>query len=242
MTLFRKIVALLTPAKRIVPLTDEERAQKFQQQLHDPGEFVYEEDGFIYVLRRGIEKIHWASIERLAAYKLDLMTMDEVCLDIIWDGRKLMITEETPGWYVFIEKLNATFPYIPEDWDWAVVKPPFATNWTVLYEREDRKMPKSPNFYAHFKGLTLTRLQEALTQKGWGLHRKDKTTAELINSWSEWLMEENGTGVLLHGEVAYHSNNIAILNKLFDTLRIPYQYEFYDDQQNMLYERNNQAD
>jgi hypothetical protein len=70
------------------------------------------------------------------------MTTDEICLDISTNGWKITYSESVPGWYQFVAKLKQAFPAIPDNWDGQIMQPPFATNYTVLYEREERGMPK----------------------------------------------------------------------------------------------------
>ena len=145
MGFYRKITSFLDglSSKNTVSFTEAQRSVPFQQRLLDLGGFVYEEDGFTYQFKDGHEKIKWTAIERLEAYKVDLMTTDEIRMDIVWGAYQFTITEETPGWYQFVERTKKVFPTIPKDWDAVIVQPPFATNFTVLYDRENRNMPEN---------------------------------------------------------------------------------------------------
>ena len=144
MGFYRKITSFLDriASKNTVSFTEAQRSVNFQQQLLDLGGFVYEEDGFTYQFKDGVEKIKWTAIERLEAYKVDLMTTDEIRMNIVYGEYQFTITEETPGWYQFVERTKAVFPIIPKDWDAVITKPAFATNFMVLYERGDRSMPE----------------------------------------------------------------------------------------------------
>ena len=44
----------------------------------------------------------------LVAYKIDLLTYDEICLDIVYNKYQITISEETPG-LVFILKKNKSY-------------------------------------------------------------------------------------------------------------------------------------
>ena len=136
MSFFRKITSLLSTSTATVSFTEAERAMRREQKRHDPGAFTYEEDGFFYAFMTETRKISWASIEKIVAYKQDLITVDEICIDIIYDNWVTTFTEETPGWYVFLEKIKMVFPGIPPDWSDAIMRPPFDTKLMVLYERE----------------------------------------------------------------------------------------------------------
>lgn len=127
----------------MVSFTEAKRSVNFRQQLLDLGGFVYEEDGFTYQFRDGVEKIKWIAIERLEAYKVDLMTTDEIRVNIVYGEYQFTITEETPGWYQFVARTKEVFPTIPKDWDSVITNPAFATNFMVLYERVDRDKPKN---------------------------------------------------------------------------------------------------
>ena len=99
------------------------------------GIFEYLEDGFTIDLKNGKRRICWKDIERLEGYKRDLMTFDQVCLDIISNETIITISEDTDGFESFIEKLKNQFPSIDKDWDWKIIQPAFATNFTVLFKR-----------------------------------------------------------------------------------------------------------
>ena len=48
------------------------------------------------------------------------------------------MTEETAGWPIFIERLKEQFPTVDEDWNINIAHAAFATNLTLLYDRENR--------------------------------------------------------------------------------------------------------
>jgi hypothetical protein len=67
------------------------------------------------------------------------MTTDEICIDIFCDDNiSFRVTEETAGWFVFLERLKEQFPTVEEDWNVSIAHPAFATNLTLLYDRENR--------------------------------------------------------------------------------------------------------
>ena len=134
----RKIISLLDDKilKGTVFYGEAHRSAPLEDRLKDPGSFVYHEDGFDYPLKDGQRKIKWADIDALVAYKSDLLTTDEICLDIVWGEWQTTITEQTPGWHQFIEKIKTIFPGIPPNWDTEITQPPFAENRTILYQRE----------------------------------------------------------------------------------------------------------
>jgi len=225
---------ILTPQ----PVKLEADAKKsFQEMREDPGKFIYDEDGFAYLFSDGERKIKWSSIERLEGYKLDLMTTDEICMRLTFDGLVVTFSEETPGWYIFQEKLHAALPEVSSNWEFDITFPAFATNFTILYERGDRKMPAATNFHAWFEEIERVKVQRVLEKQGWTSRKESSICTELRNTWAELWLEESSSELLLHGRVAYHPNNIMILDNVFDSLGVFYQYEFYGDHGVLLLEK-----
>jgi len=109
---------------------------KINKASSESGVFSYQEDGFSYTINKIVEKIKWMEIESLVAYKADLLTVDEIRMDISYNNLLLTITEETPGWEKFILKTTAIFPGIPVNWELQIMQPPFATNLIELYQKE----------------------------------------------------------------------------------------------------------
>ena len=132
---------LVNPRKVIFIGTKEYKEQIdkiYKDKLIDNGIFKYTDTGFIISLT-DIKHIEWNQIQSIFGYKLDLMATDEICIDVFCDDNVLFrVTEETPGWSVFIERLKEQFSTIEEDWNINITHPAFATNLTLLYDRENR--------------------------------------------------------------------------------------------------------
>ena len=106
---------------------------------NDSGVFQYDQEGFSISYEDFIKRINWADITQLNAYKVDLFTTDRVDLEIVYGDKAFSINEELPGWYQFVIKTKEIFPTIPKDWDTKIIHPPFETNYTTIYKREDDK-------------------------------------------------------------------------------------------------------
>ena len=104
-----------------------------------PALFTFEEDGFVYPFRSGRAKIKWTEIERLEGYKRDRMTVDDICMDVTWNGWKATFSEEMPGWKELQKKVSEIFPDVTADWERKIMRTPFATTYTILYDRADSK-------------------------------------------------------------------------------------------------------
>lgn len=99
------------------------------------GDFQYTQDSFALTRIAPETFYKWNEIEEITANKLDLMTTDEVRLNISFSSMVLTISEEMPGWPLFIEKLMNTLPGIAGDWEEKVIETPFAANTTIIYKR-----------------------------------------------------------------------------------------------------------
>lgn len=77
----------------------------------------------------------WSEISRVAAFKQDLQAYDVLCVALTGSEGTMIVDEEMDGFDAMIDALPARVPGAPsvESWWEKVVKPPFATNWTVLY-------------------------------------------------------------------------------------------------------------
>src|SRR5437763_14260020 len=94
-------------------------------------------DGFRFIDgERIVATVCWSDIVSIVAYKLDLFTTDEmrICFTIGQEGSRLEVSEEQPGFAVFLEALQARFP-LPANWRAAVLKTAFARNETILFAR-----------------------------------------------------------------------------------------------------------
>lgn len=108
----------------------------FEEVYNDLGIFKYTNEGFIVELDNAPHTINWSEIDKIVAYKKDLVAYDLVVMEIVVGENALKINEETPGWFQMIIKQKEIFETIPQDWELNIVQPAFAKNYTVLYERK----------------------------------------------------------------------------------------------------------
>lgn len=113
-------------------------SENFKKLEEDPGIFSYENSSFTFPYFEDIKKYKWTDINTLVAYKEDLNTTDEVYLRIKFSDKLIfLISESTPGWYKFIDQLKKNIS-VSELWDTNIIHPPFATNMTVVFDKEGR--------------------------------------------------------------------------------------------------------
>ena len=99
------------------------------------GIFEFRDNSFIATLSDKKLEVFWDNISEINVYKVDLMTIDEIVMEMTYNDRVLTITEETDGWNSFTDKLENIFPTIPVDWWQKVAHPAFATNFATIYKK-----------------------------------------------------------------------------------------------------------
>jgi hypothetical protein len=114
-------------------------ADQFQQSQEDTGFFAYTDIGFTLTEHKGLTHYNWTDIQTIFGFKEDRYTTDEICMDIFFSKNgSIRLTESTPGWYQFNIRLTKVIPTVSENWDTAIVQPPFATNMTLLFDKDNR--------------------------------------------------------------------------------------------------------
>jgi hypothetical protein len=80
--------------------------------------------------------VPWVLVYEVHAYKLDLLTADEVRLDVsvAADPSRVTLSEEMLGFSAFVSRAEAELGF-PPNWWVAVVKPAFAPNRLLLFRR-----------------------------------------------------------------------------------------------------------
>lgn len=108
------------------------------------GAFVFSETVFRLTPPHGTGQYDWADLQSAFGFKLDLLTLDEICLDLFFaNGSSLRVTESLPGWPALLRHMSAHFPSIPPEWEWDVMQPPYATNLTLLFDRAGRTLQQA---------------------------------------------------------------------------------------------------
>ena len=111
--------------------------KSIEEQKEDPGTFQYNDEGFTYTRGDFIKTLKWSEITALNVFKIDLVTLDEIRMEIVFGDTCIEISEETPGWYQFISKTKEIFPIIPKSWDFEITQPPFERNYKTIYSKSE---------------------------------------------------------------------------------------------------------
>ena len=91
---------------------------------------VLEPGGF----RSGSNRVKWSEVTQIAAFKRDMLTIDDVWFQFTANATPVLICEEQPGFAELESEVLALFPSAAS-WRAQVIQPAFATNFTVLYSR-----------------------------------------------------------------------------------------------------------
>jgi hypothetical protein len=120
----------------------------------DPGIFTYTLEGFHVASTTGTHYVAWQHIQALFGYKVDLYATDQIRLDIFYKDAYLGLHEELAGWHPFLRRLAEQFPTIKAGWEIGIATPPFATNLTLLYEKDGRDLEQAQALYYNQKEKT----------------------------------------------------------------------------------------
>ncbi len=90
-------------------------------------------EGLWYTTRKGATlRFVWQGIREIRAYKLDLLTYDEVRFAFDMDGWWGQVSEDQPGFEELLKEIQVRFPSVA-GWREKVILPPFERNEVVLY-------------------------------------------------------------------------------------------------------------
>ncbi len=91
------------------------------------------ENGFLINCDGEVTRYKWSEIEKLTGFKMDRLTVDDICLKIEANEKESFTSEEFDGWRIFMNKMLNEFPQIDKNWEETITKPAFERNETVLY-------------------------------------------------------------------------------------------------------------
>jgi hypothetical protein len=76
----------------------------------------------------------WLHVQRISGFKRELYAADMVCIAFELSETSIEINEEMDGYDFVIASLPKHFVGLEGEWWAKVVFPPFATNWTTIWE------------------------------------------------------------------------------------------------------------
>ena len=124
------------------------KQKAFDLRYNYNGVFEYVDTGFNFTDKGETIFVAWSNIETIFAFKKDLMTVDELNIEVfLKDYMRIRLTEEIEGWYQFIIKIKEVFPSIDKEFDTKLIFPAFETNLTLVYNSTDKTQSELINQY-----------------------------------------------------------------------------------------------
>ncbi len=79
----------------------------------------------------------WNEVGKVEVFKEDLITYDLICMEffVAAKGMVFPVNEEIEGFWELVSRIKVVLPASKQDWEAIVVKPAFARNPIVVYER-----------------------------------------------------------------------------------------------------------
>ncbi len=82
----------------------------------------------------------WDAIVRITGYKVDLLTVDEIRMEVaLSTGTSVVYSEESPGFGALMVELEHRFPSVV-GWHAKVAHPAFAASTTVLFNAPNQPL------------------------------------------------------------------------------------------------------
>ncbi len=90
------------------------------------------ENGFSLTQGKRIQRTRWDEISAIFAYKIDLVTIDQICLNFETQSGEIVVHEGMQGYEELLEALEQHLGLTPE-WTLEVMFPAFEENLTQIY-------------------------------------------------------------------------------------------------------------
>ena len=125
------------PKASILKTYDEKLIKEnFLETFTAEGNFEFYSDGFFIDRLKYPELIEWKKITKIIAYKRDLIVIDSVTVEIFTDKWTYKISEESKGWFYFVEQLNKYLNIKNKNWFIDTCENAFQQNLQTIYSAE----------------------------------------------------------------------------------------------------------
>jgi len=179
---------------------------------------------------RTLWSLLWSDIDQIQAFKLDLITREDICLELVAGQKAYTIDDETSGWSELLDEIGRQF-HIAADWLSIVVTPVFATNRSVLWDR--RVASALQRFASDASSLRLTSKCN-LVVKGTTLQDWNDALAVVRGMFGMVEVDSNGTPLLqgltsrhFHGEhqarISFRAGDIHVRGTCMNASQIEFE-------------------
>lgn len=104
---------------------------------YQDGIFTYYDELFDVRIDGETKTFYWDKITSIIAYKVDLLTVDSVVIEVYADSLAIKMNDQMAGSMKFMETAADKLENFREDWYMVVAFPAFETNLTIIYEKVD---------------------------------------------------------------------------------------------------------
>lgn len=98
--------------------------------------------------------VKWCEIEKIVAFKKDLLTYDQICLEIYSNKKQFYCSEDFDGWNDFVKELNNQLPRLDKNWIRKVSQPPFEKSRTTIFSKEKFNCSICGEYHEEWPALT----------------------------------------------------------------------------------------
>ena len=99
----------------------------------------------LYLLKNGFEindgtnisNIKWDEIEKIDAFKRDLITEDQICLEINVNNKQFYCSQDFDGWIEFEKELQIQLTELDKNWFSKVSQPPFEESRVTIFPKSE---------------------------------------------------------------------------------------------------------
>lgn len=113
-------------------------ARVLRRKKEVPERIVLGDDGFdLYSGDHLKYRVLWNEVDRIEVFKEYLITYNMVCMEFIVRAKDMVypVNDEVEGFWEMTKRVKEILPASRQDWEAVVIKPAFARNATVIYER-----------------------------------------------------------------------------------------------------------
>jgi len=142
--------------------------------------FNYFPGGVIISYMGSSFNVKWDKIYQINVFKIDLITVDRIEMEITSSNEVILINEDYPGFYPFVKKLTEVFPTISSTWLADIVNPAFEKNAQMIYNASSAHV---------LSGIILDEKLQSLIKVGgdenWNTYYLDKDGAKWVKSFPD---------------------------------------------------------
>lgn len=140
-------------------------------------ELLIIEDGFEINDGKNTNQIKWADIEKIDAFKRDLISEDQICLEFETNNGHLFCSEDYEGWIEFEEMLRQQINQIDKTWISSVSYPPFEESRTTIFLKTNYLCSVCGEHHNEWPALTFNS-----PNSYFGLNEEEKNSIATIDS------------------------------------------------------------